>query len=47
MSKPEWGYRLKNGEVEAKLFEDGRPSRGWADTPAKLITKKAKHDDYE
>lgn len=39
---PEWGYRLVDGEVVAKLFPDGRPPRGWADTPAKL---KGKPDD--
>ncbi len=34
---PQWGYRIgKDGEVEAKLFPDGRPSRGWADSPAKV-----------
>lgn len=33
---PQWGYRLKGGEVEARLFEQGRPPRGWADSPAKV-----------
>jgi len=32
---PTWGYRIKDGEVEAKLFPEGRP-KGWKDTPAKL-----------
>lgn len=30
----EWGYRWKDGDVEAVLFEEGRPD-GWEDTPAK------------
>lgn len=31
----EWGYRLKeDGEVESRLFEDGR-NEGWEDSPAK------------
>lgn len=34
---PQWGYRIgENGEVEARLFPEGRPARGWTDTPAKL-----------
>ena len=34
---PQWGYRKgEDGEVEAKLFPEGRPSRGWADSPAKV-----------
>lgn len=36
---PQWGYRLVDGEVEAKLFPEGRPSKGWQDTPAKLKRK--------
>ena len=39
MAQPAWGYRLKDGEVEAKLFPEGLPPRGWADTPAKLKVK--------
>ena len=35
-NQPEWGYRKgKGGEVEAKLFPDGRP-KGWKDSPAKV-----------
>lgn len=37
---PAWGYRLKNGEVEARIFEDGKLPRGWVDTPAKLKAAK-------
>ena len=33
---PTWGYRLKDGEVEAKIFENGKLPSGWVDTPAKL-----------
>lgn len=41
---PAWGYRKdENGEVEAKLFADGKLPRGWQDTPAKL--KGAKNAD--
>ena len=36
---PEWGYKLVDGEVEAKLFPEGR-EKGWEDTPAKLKAKK-------
>ena len=34
---PEWGYRKdkETGEIIAKLFPEGRPPRGWADSPAK------------
>lgn len=32
---PEWGYRLKDGKIESKLFPEGRP-KGWKDTPAGL-----------
>lgn len=32
---PAWGYRKKGDEVESKLFPNGLPSRGWADSPAK------------
>lgn len=39
MSNPEWGYRWKDGEVEAQLFEDGKPD-GWEDSPAKCEPKK-------
>lgn len=31
-----WGYRLKDGEVEGKIFEDGKLPKGWVDSPAKL-----------
>lgn len=34
-----WGYRLKDGEVEARLFEEDTAPEGWADTPAKLERK--------
>lgn len=35
--EPQWGYRMgKDGKVEAKLFPEGRPARGWADSPAKV-----------
>ena len=40
---PQWGYRMLDGKEEARLFPEGRPSRGWADTPAKL--KKSDDDD--
>jgi hypothetical protein len=33
---PCWGYKLIDGEVVAKLFEDGNRPRGWKDTPAGL-----------
>lgn len=39
-----WGYRLKDGEVEAKIFEGKRP-KGWSDSPAKLTKKAVKNDD--
>lgn len=43
MAQPQWGYRLgPDGEVEAKLFPEGRPSRGWADSPAKVEAKGGK-----
>lgn len=35
MKEPVWGYRLKDGEVEAEIF-DGKLPRGWKDTPADL-----------
>ena len=35
---PVWGYKLVDGEVEAKLFADGLP-KGWADSHAKLKDK--------
>lgn len=41
--QPAWGYRLQAGEVVAKLFQEGLPARGWADSPAKL--KKSDGDD--
>lgn len=41
MSNPEWGYRLKDGEVESKLFPEGR-EKGWEDTPAKCVEKPKK-----
>lgn len=37
---PAWGYKLVDGEVEARLFPDGKLSRGWKDTPAGM-----KNDD--
>lgn len=33
-----WGYRLKDGEVEAQIFE-GKLPKGWKDTPAGLKPK--------
>ncbi|MBY6005379.1 hypothetical protein KUV62_15750 [Salipiger bermudensis] len=36
---PEWGYRIADGKIEAKLFPEGRPPRGWADTPAGMAEK--------
>ena len=39
MDKPTWGYRLKAGEVEARIF-DGDLPRGWVDSPAKVKAKK-------
>lgn len=40
--KAAWGYRKADNEqgYEAKLFPDGLPARGWADSPAKLTDKK-------
>lgn len=38
-SKPQWGYRIEDGKVEAKLFPEGRPARGWADSPAGMAEK--------
>lgn len=35
------GYRLKDGEVESRVFEDDTLPKGWVDTPAKLKTDKA------
>jgi len=37
-------YKLVDGEVEAKLFEDDQNPKGWADNPAnaKSPAKKAK-----
>jgi len=33
---PTWGYRRgRDGEVEQDLF-DGKPKKGWADSPAGL-----------
>ena len=35
-----YGYRLgKDGNVEARIFEDGKLPKGWVDTPAKLKGK--------
>lgn len=34
--QPAWGYRLKDGKIESRLFPTGLPSRGWADSPAKV-----------
>jgi len=31
---PKWGYRLKDGKIEARVFENGKLPRGWKDTPA-------------
>ncbi len=41
-----WGYRLKDGEVEAQVFEEDLP-KGWQDSPVKCVAKKtgAKKDD--
>lgn len=36
---PAWGYKLTDGEVEARLFDDGKLPKGWVDTPAKLKGK--------
>lgn len=33
---PAWGYKLIDGEIATKLFEDGKLPRGWKDTPADL-----------
>ncbi len=43
MSYPAWRYRLKDGEVEAKIFhlEEGeRGPQGWKDNPDKLKASK-------
>lgn len=37
-----WGYRLKDGEIEAKIF-DGDLPKGWHDSPAKCAPKKVKN----
>lgn len=40
---PAWGYKMVKGEIVSKLFEDGLPARGWADSPANCKPpKKAK-----
>ena len=31
---PCWGYKIENGEVISKLFNEGGRPRGWKDTPA-------------
>lgn len=37
---PAWGYRKgEDGQVEARLFPDGLPAKGWHDTPEKVKTK--------
>ena len=33
---PAWGYRLKDGELKSKIFEDGKLPKGWHDSPAKV-----------
>lgn len=33
---PTWGYRLKDGEIEARVFDNGKLPRGWHDSPAKV-----------
>ena len=34
-----WGYKMTNGEVESKLFKDGKLPQGWKDSPAKCKGK--------
>lgn len=41
---PAWGYKMVNGEVQAQLFPDGLPARGWADSPAKCKPAKKSKD---
>lgn len=36
---PQWGYRIEDGKVVSKLFPEGRPARGWADSPAGMAEK--------
>jgi hypothetical protein len=41
---------MRDGEIEARLFEDGRPASGWHDSPAKCVAmkprrRKASDDD--
>lgn len=31
---PAWGYKVIDGKIVPKLFEDGKLPRGWKDTPA-------------
>lgn len=36
-SLPTWAYRMgESGEVESRLFEDGKIPKGWHDSPAKV-----------
>lgn len=35
-ASPTWGYKLVDGEVDARLFKDGKLVDGYVDTPAKL-----------
>lgn len=41
-----WAYRLKDGEVEAQLFETDEVPKGWHDSPAKCVKRgRPKKDD--
>ena len=34
---PTWGYRRgKDGEIESRIFDDGKLPKGWVDSPAKV-----------
>jgi hypothetical protein len=43
MGNPVYLYRVKDGEVEAGLFDsDNMPQRGWAESPDEAKEKAAK-----
>lgn len=37
-------YRLKDGEVEAKVFDSDNLPEGWVDSPAKCVEKPKKEE---
>lgn len=36
MGNPTWMYRLKDGAVEAKIFDSDDLPKGWVDAPPKV-----------